>query len=263
MLVGARGDRPHDFRARALRQLNPLSSRVSPLRYFSDSRVEGYYRRTVNDASLAAGWRDHYLRGLTLESGAAVLDHGCGRGRHIGLLTQLGFLVAAQDVRTAPWWARVHACAFQAVPAEAPRLPWRDCSFDAMLDVNVVHHLDSAQLTTLAAEAFRVLKPGGCWLLLEANADSYGARAPRKYYGRLHTIEDVRRVTADRGFMEIDRSYEGFYSPVLPQLVNFLRKQAWPGPFEIEDFDSRLAAATPARRRALWLLRLRKPQRNG
>ena len=31
-------------------------------------------------------------------------------------------------------------------------------------------------------------------------------------------------------------------------------------PMTIEDFDSRLASMIPARRRALWLLRLQKPR---
>lgn len=252
-----------DLRTLALRQLHPLHSRVSPLRYFNDWRTEGYYGRTLSDAALARLWGNHYFAGLSLPRGAAVLDYGCGRGRHVGLLTQLGFRVAAQDLRPRAWWSRFPECTFQVVPAEAPRLPWTDRSFQAVLDVNVVHHLDESQLRTLAFEVFRVLAPGGYWILLEANADSYGAFAPRKYYGRLHRLQRVQRLALDAGFLEIDHSFEGIYAPVLPGLVNFVRKQAWPGPFMIEDFDSRLAAMAPRSRRALWLLRVQKPDANG
>ena len=252
-----------NLRELILRQFNPLVSRLSPLRYFSDWRVEGYYRRTVSDSGVAQRWSDHYLAALALPRGAAVLDHGCGRGRNVGMLTQLGFRVGAQDLQPSAWWKRLGGCTFQAVPAAVPRLPWTDGAFQAVLDVEVIHHLDESQLHNHAAEVFRVLAPGGAWILLEANSDSYGARLPLKYCGRLHSLEHVRRLAAEVGFNELDRSFEGLYTPVLPNLVNFVRKQLWPGPLMIEDFDSRLAAMVPAHRRALWLLRLQKPVLHG
>ena len=243
------------------RQLNPVGSPLSPLRYFGDWRVEQYYRRTLSDRSLADAWSAHYLAGLNLEPGGAVLDHGCGRGRNAALLAQLGFDVSAQDLRPHTWWHTIRGCRFQQVPSTAPRLPWSDSSFALVLDVTVIHHLDDSQLRALAAEVHRVLAPGGYWLLLEANSESCGAAAPRRYYGgRLHTFEDVERLTSAAGFHRIDYSYEGFYSPLFPGIVNFIRKQAWPAPMTIEDFDSRLASMIPARRRALWLLRLQKPR---
>jgi SAM-dependent methyltransferase len=250
---------PRDLRALILRQLNPLGSRLSPLRYFSDWRVEEYYRRTVSDLSLADSWARHYLAGLNVPRGAGVLDHGCGRGRNAARLAQLGFDVAAQDVRAHSWWRTIRNCRFQQVPTSARHLPWTNNAFALVLDVEVVHHLDQSQLEALIAEVHRVLAPGGYWLLLEANAESYGAAAPRRYCGRLHTLEHVQRLVSRAGFREVDHSYEGVYAPVFPVLFNFVRKQAWPGPFTIDDFDSGLAQMIPARRRALWLLRLQKP----
>jgi SAM-dependent methyltransferase len=242
-----------------VRQLHPLSSRFSPLRYFSDWRVEGYYRRTLRDAALATDWSRHYLSRLGLSAGAAVLDHGCGRGRHVALLTQLGFRVCAQDVRPHQWWRHFPDCTFQVVPAAAPRLPWPDATFQAVLDVNVVNHLDEGQVERLAREVWRVLAPGGSWILLEPNASSYSAAVRRRYYGRLYSLQDVKRRIDAVGFEQTDCTYHGAYAPVIPQVVNFFRKQAWPGPFTVDDFDSRLAAAIPERRRAQWLLRVRKP----
>lgn len=256
-------DRARTFRTLALRQLNPLASRLSPLRHFSDWRLEGYYRRTLNDAAFAREWGAHYLAGLSLPPGSAVLDYGCGRGRHVGLLTQLGFRVGAQDIHPHAWWRLFRDCGFQTVPPSVPRLPWAERSFNAVLDVTVIHHLDTAQLATLAAEVFRVLAPGGYWILVEANAGSYGAAAPRKYYGRLHELPQVQDLATAVGFREIDHGYEGFYAPVFPNLVNFLRKQIWPAPFTVDDFDSSLAARIAPGRRALWKLRVQKPAVHG
>ena len=245
------------------RQLNPTASRLSPLRYLGDRRLETYYRRTVDDRALAAEWREHYFAGLAVPANAAVLDYGCGRGRHVGLLSQLGFRVGAQDVKPHTWWRQFHRCAFQVVPPAAPGLPWREHTFAAVLDVTVIHHLAPLQLRQLAGEVFRVLMPGGHWLLVEANDESWGAAAPRRYYGHLHSLADVQQLARATGFVEVDHRYDGFYAPVAPTFINFLRKQAWPAPFSVDDFGSRLAAHVPPRRRALWQLRLQKPERHG
>jgi SAM-dependent methyltransferase len=240
------------------RQFNPVGSRLSPLRYFSDWRVEQYYRRTLSDPLLAQWWSQHYLGGLTIDPHVPVLDHGCGRGRSAAILSQLGFDVAAQDVRVHSWWRNLPDCRFQQVPAAAPRLPWADGAFALAIDIQVIHDLEESRLESLAQEMHRVLAPGGFWMLLEANSMSYGARMPRRYWGRLHALERVRRIALHAGFSEVDHRYEGVYAPVLPGLVNFVRKQAWPAAFTIEDHGSWLERIIPDRRRAFWLLRLRK-----
>jgi SAM-dependent methyltransferase len=252
---------PHrDYATLLLRQFNPLSSRFSPLRYFADWRVEQYYRRTLADRSLARKWGSHYLDGLTLASGAAVLDHGCGRGRYTALLSHLGYQVAAQDITPHSWWQHLPACTFQSVPVAAGRLPWHEQAFALVVDVGVVHYLTEAQLAALSAEVRRVLEPGGFWLLLEGNSESYGASRMKRILGRLHTVDTVRRIASDAGFHEVDVSYEGFYAPLMPLYVNFVRKLMRPGRVDLNDHDSSLAARLPPRRRAHWRLRLTKPR---
>ncbi len=230
-----------------------------PFRYFSDRRLEAYYGRTLTDRVLADRWSDHYLGGLPIAPGALVLDHGCGRGRHTALLSQLGFDVCAQDVSCHPWWSRLPGVRLQSVPPAAERLPWGDRVFSLMLDVEVLHHANETQLERLTQEAFRVLAPGACWVILEANDRGYGAFLPERHYGRLHSIARVRDLAARAGFVEVDVRFEGFYAPVVPRLINFARKQAWPSPFDVSDFGSWLELKTPDERRALWCLRLQKP----
>jgi SAM-dependent methyltransferase len=242
------------------RQLHPLGSRLSPLRYLGDWRINQYYRRTLSDGSLAEQWRAHYLDGLRIDDNAAVLDHGCGRGRHAGLLGQLGFRVAAQDVATQSWWSHLTGVTFQCVPPSAPTLPWADSSFQLVLDVGVIHYLTDTQLHRLAGEVFRVLVPGGYWLLLEANTASYGARVMRSVIGNLHELSLVRQIARVAGFDEIDVDYEGFYAPVAPRFVQYLTTVMRPAPMELGEWNAPLANRIEPERRKLWRLRLMRPK---
>ena len=104
-------------------------------------------------------------------------------------------------------------------------------------------------------EVRRVLKPGGYWIVLEANEESYG----RKHFQQaLLSLPLMRSLAARAGFREIDLSYEGFYAPVFPLLINFLRKQCGPWPMDVSDYDSWLARRSPPRKRGLWRLRLQR-----
>jgi len=241
--------------------LNPLTSPFSPLSLLTRVRVERFYQRTLVDRQLAADWGAHYLSGLDLPAGARVLDHGCGRGRNIGLMKQLGYSVCGQEVgQPHAWWQQFSEPCFQVVAPNHERLPWVTEGFDLVLDVMVIHHLTGPQLEKHASEVFRVLRPGRYWLLLEANSSGYAAHLPRSHCGRLHTLEAVADIARSAGFRELDVSFEGFYAPILPTMINFLRQQLAPWPLDISDYRSFLAKCIPPERRGLWLLRLQKPR---
>ncbi len=241
-------------------RLDPLASPYSPLVALAASRTRAYYERTLQDSGLARNWGEHYLPADLRPVDGPVLDHGCGRGRNVALLRQLGYEVAAQDVASDVFWSRIGGAGFQCVPANAGRLPWADGAFSLVLDFEVIGHFDEPALVRHFEEIRRVLQPGGRWLILEANSLGWAARMPRRHYGRLHSLERVRSLAVALGFVEQRSGYEGFYAPVFPRLLNFLRKQCAPWPMDLSDHDSWLARLTPARRRALWqLLLARKP----
>jgi SAM-dependent methyltransferase len=235
--------------------VNPLTSRVSPLRLFSEWRLERYYRRTLSDARLARRWMDHYFGDSRPPAGAPVLVHGCGRGRHVALLSQLGYRVAGQDVRPHAWWAHLTEAELQVTPPEAPRLPWADGTFALVVDVEVLHFVPPGSLPALIAEVRRVLRPGGEWLMAEANDRSLGAGMLRQYFDQMHPVGHVRALLTAAGFSVAPTSYESVYVPFAPRLVNFLRQQAWPAPYDVTDVDSRLERLLPAERRGLWVLK--------
>jgi SAM-dependent methyltransferase len=204
--------------------IDPLVSPCLPLSYFSKFRINNYYRRVLNDKSLATKWAQHYFKGLNLPDSPVVLDYGCGRGRNTALLNQLGFNVAGQDISANPWWANLSQSGFQVVSPEYSLLPWKGEAFDLVLDSMVIHYLTEDQLVAYATEVMRVLKPGGYWLLLEANSTSYGASHLLRFYGRLHSLRTMQTLAEKSGFREVDHSYEGFYATAFPRLINFIRK---------------------------------------
>ena len=241
--------------------LTPWSNPGSPLKLLTRYRLDRFYARTVSDKALAEDWCTHYLGGLGLVPGDKALDHGCGRGRNTGLMLQSGFHVAAQDITAHPWWSQLPDSGFQVAPAMLGRLPWRDNSFSLLTDFGVIGHLSSADLSRFVAEVFRVLKPGGIWVILEANSRGWGARGPRRHYGRLHDLEGVLGRAEEAGLKQVDHWYEGFNSPVASLTINFLRKQCSLRTFDLSDYGSWLSRLLPEHRRVQWVLRLRKPEK--
>lgn len=238
--------------------IDPLRSPLLPFRYITALRLERYYRRTSTDRSLAAEWGAHYLRDLAVRPGSTVLDFGCGRGRHVGILTQLGFIVAGQDLRPHEWWARFPRSGFQ-TGADAARLPWAEDVFDLVLEMEVLHYLDAPTAAQHLSEVARVLKPGGALVVLEANARGTGASYVRRQLPRLHSIEEVQGWVAAAGLRQIDGWYEGYYASKFPALVAYARKQLSPRPFDLADFKSKFAHRAEPTSRALWCVRAIKP----
>jgi SAM-dependent methyltransferase len=251
-----RYDAPKGKMALIKRALNPLSNPLLPMRYWSKFRTEQYYQRTLNDKSLAKEWADHYLSGLDFPKDAAVLDHSCGRGRNIGLLNQLGYQVAGQDMTSNLWWKNLSSSGFQIVPPNSERLPWKSSSFDLVNNTMVIRYLPQESMKSFVQEIWRVLKPGGYWLILETNNQGYG-RAHTQLKSTL-SLDFMRSQVAQNGFKELDTSWEGFYAPFWPFFINYLRKQCGPWPMDISDYSSWIAKQIPPEKRGLWLLRLRR-----
>ncbi|MFC3965046.1 class I SAM-dependent methyltransferase [Nocardia jiangsuensis] len=99
-----------------------------------------------------------------IESGHAVLEIGCGTG-NLTILAQRA--VPGADVTGTDPDPRALARAERKAPAlrferaYAQDLPHPDGSVDRVLSALMLHHLDADTKAAVAAEAFRVLRPGG------------------------------------------------------------------------------------------------------
>lgn len=130
------------------------------------SKSEKAYWLTPSEESyyLAARWQGQGRR--------ALLDLGCGLGRHAVFFAKQGFAVSATDLSAEgiahlQRWAAQEGLQIPTQQADMLRLPYTDAAFDCVLSYHVLSHTDTAGIRQTLAELRRVLKPGGeCFLTL-------------------------------------------------------------------------------------------------
>lgn len=117
----------------------------------------------------------HRVAGAVPLERKEVLEVGCGRGggasyvaRYLRPARMVGVDIAPSAVRLC---RRLHAGVpgLEFAPADAERLPFPDGSFDAVLNVESSHCYP--RFERFAAEAFRVLRPGGHLLFADLRRD--------------------------------------------------------------------------------------------
>jgi ubiquinone/menaquinone biosynthesis C-methylase UbiE len=115
---------------------------------------------------------------LGLPDGARVLDLPCGWGRHTLLLPEAGQDAFGADLsvdllRRAVRGARGAGLPSRFAASDVRELPFRDASFDAVLNLftSLGLFLDDREDIRALAEAHRVLRPGGQFLLESMHRD--------------------------------------------------------------------------------------------
>lgn len=142
-----------------------------------------------------------------------VLDLGCGIGRHAIYLANKGFYVIGIDLsksalKIARKWKQEEGLANIALlQASMTCLPLRDCGFDGIISVSVIHHATSEDIKTTIDEIHRTLKKDG---LIIAN---------------LTSVKDSRfgtgRKVEDNTFL----IFEGFEQNQFEELHHFFTKK--------------------------------------
>ena len=111
---------------------------------------------------------DAFVRLSGRKAGARVLDAGCGSGAFTEVLQQRGFSACGLDISS-----KLIALARRKFPdidfheGDAENLPFADGAFDGVLLSGLIHHFPDQR--RLAAEVFRVLKPGGRFVAFDPN----------------------------------------------------------------------------------------------
>jgi len=162
----------------------------------------------------------------------SILDLGCGRGVEPRLVTQAfrpGSLVAfdldARQVRQAATYLRRTGAEVVLLLADASRLPFRDGQFDAVVEMEVMHHV--REWRGALREIVRVLKPGGRFYFADISKIRYGVVGMRLLGHDIEALfsrDEFRQGLADAGLSLAD----GLARPATPvvDIVGVARKAA-------------------------------------
>jgi SAM-dependent methyltransferase len=142
--------------------------------------------------------------------GARVLDIGCGTGLTLSQLPTGTWRVGLDLSRTALRLARLRVPGVPLIGGAAGALPFADRSFDAVLALDVLEHLDDD--LAAAREMRRVLKPGGVGIVtvpaFQALWSGHDVALEHRRRYRLPQVEAVLReaeLTVEHG------SYYNFF----------------------------------------------------
>lgn len=138
--------------------------------YSSLDEVEIYDRRMAEFRDVEAENRD-MLQKLNLAAGASVLEIGCGTGRFARAAAAAGHRVSAVDVSEIMLdylnkkTAEAGSWSVETQHAGFLTMDFADESFDAVVSGAALHHLPDAWKLVALGNIFRVLKPGGRFIL--------------------------------------------------------------------------------------------------
>jgi 2-polyprenyl-3-methyl-5-hydroxy-6-metoxy-1,4-benzoquinol methylase len=155
-----------------------------------------------------AGRLDHLIMRLPPCPGGRVLDVGCGEGRTLEQLQDLGWQVEGVDFDP----GAVHSAAARGITVRLGTIVdqhYPDSSFDAVVHRHVLEHVPDP--IAFLAECRRVLRPDGRLVLLTPNAKSLGhARFGADWRGlepprhlQVFTPDALRRA-AERAGLRVD-----------------------------------------------------------
>jgi ubiquinone/menaquinone biosynthesis C-methylase UbiE len=154
---------------------------------------------------------DAVVRLGRLRQGARIADLGCGSGAFTVLLHERGYSPVGLDISPKLIaLARAKFSGIEFLEGDAENLPFPDLSLDAVLLSGLIHHFPDPR--RLAAETYRVLKPGGRFVAFDPNRMNpfmwlYRDKAS-PFYSAVGVTEnerpilagEVARVFGDAGF---------------------------------------------------------------
>ena len=170
------------------------------------------FRTTEPELPLELAMVEHFAS--VLSGSRRVLDAGCGAGRMLPLLAELGCV--AEGVDLSPEMvrrARADHPEFATQVASITDLPFEDSSFDGVFSWYSTIHGDDEALATAVSEFRRVLRPGG--LVLVAFQSGSGVQDVSEAYRRQghdvvlvryrRTLDQVSDALGSAGFSEMAR----------------------------------------------------------
>jgi ubiquinone/menaquinone biosynthesis C-methylase UbiE len=118
-----------------------------------------------------ARFRQLVLQGLTIAPETKILDLCCGSGQTTQFLVQYSKDVTGLDASARSLdRARKNVPSANYVEALAEEMPFADGQFDLVHTSVAMHEMRPVQLRQIFLEVYRVLKPGGLFILIDFHA---------------------------------------------------------------------------------------------
>lgn len=172
-------------------------------------------------AAFAARWFHFRLEGQIrrfaahLCPGAHILDLGCGVGRDVGHLQELGFDALGLDLSGGMLAEARRRLATPFVQADMRRLPFAAGSFDAVWACASLLHLPKAQAPAVLAECRRVLGLGHLFLALKKGEGERWLAGddgqPTHFFAYYHPAE--AELLVERGGFRVLEAWENPPAP--------------------------------------------------
>ena len=153
-----------------------------------------------------------FAQRLGLPADCSILDAGCGSGRTMRDLAELGTVWGVDNDPTAVRCARAEAGPRVRL-ASVERLPWRRATFDLVTCLDVIEHLDDD--VGALRELLRVTVPGGALLVTVPAFERLWSRHDEvNDHRRRYVAGSLRMALVEAGWRVVDDTY--FNSVLLP-----------------------------------------------
>ena len=185
-----------------------------------------YNYRIFNDKKLAKRFYNFYLKDLNKNKNFKILDYGCGNGRVIGLLNQLGFKnIIGQDIYLFKEWERYNA-KFLITPTECNEFyPYKNKIFDVIFSIQVIMYLNDEQLVNYVRSISEILKGGGYFIFEDRNENMINPNnyIKNKCCSYIHKRERIIHLLKENNFEIIKEKTFGIDTKYLSKYIKWLR----------------------------------------
>jgi SAM-dependent methyltransferase len=213
-------------------QMNPQPERTGVIRRYREGSGEEYLSYELKNETAflrlqELALEDAGLEGLERDLRARsaaqprVLDAGCATGALLEKLRDRGWDTTGVEISPAAEYARKkRALDVRSLPLEENRFP--GAGFDMVLASHLIEHLNDP--LSFVREVYRILAPGGYFIVTTPNIDGFQARLFRSRWRSaifdhlyLFSIKTLSRLLTDQGFViERVRTWGGLAAGSVP-----------------------------------------------
>lgn len=174
-------------------------------------------------------FKNHYSNLLPNEKDARILEVGCGYGKYIVALSEMGYSncygvdISSEQIE----YAKVKLMLTNVALANA--IEWledKDSLFDCIIGLDFLEHLSTSDLLSLGRRVHKALKPGGVVIFQVPNGIS-----PLNpiIYGDLTHVRAFTPQSMQQFFLHVGFKSKGYYEipPYIHGIRSAIRRALW------------------------------------